>query len=73
MTQTMQAPMEVNYTVLITQLKTDQPGLAEPSFPFKACRRLISLGNTSHEKSGGERGMPGITSKIAIILPPNKP
>lgn len=35
MTQTMQAPMEVNYTVLITQLKTDQPDLAEPSFPSR--------------------------------------
>lgn len=58
------APLSVNYTVRITLLETDHPGFAEPSLSSEACRRLISLGNTSHEKSGVNSGMSGITPPI---------
>lgn len=35
MTQTILAPFQINYTVLITQLETDHPGFAEPSLSLR--------------------------------------
>lgn len=40
MTQTLLAPLQVNYTVHMTQLESDQPGLGEPSL---SSRLVIAL------------------------------